>query len=80
MKMKFDVIFHDGTDGAIEIEKPPGAHPESQLTIATAFLQADNADRVAASIRRSGYTEWITRKDSAGAILTEIERRYPPAA
>jgi hypothetical protein len=48
------------------------------MTISTAFLAADKADqegRTAVAIRRSKCDLWITRKDSAGAILTEIMRR-----
>jgi hypothetical protein len=78
MKISFQVKYEDDSLGSVEFEKPAGAHPESDMTISTAFLAADKADqegRTAVAIRRSKCDLWITRKDSAGAILTEIMRR-----
>lgn len=73
MKIEFFVHYDDGSTGEIEFEKPAGAHPESELTISTAFLSADTDERTAVAIcrKRNGveYGGWTTRKQAAPMIL-----------
>jgi hypothetical protein len=80
MKIHFLVRFADGTAGRLHLEKPAGAHPESEMAIASAFLFADKGGSTASQLRRCtpegrGFGDWITRKESAPAILSELDRR-----
>ena len=76
MTLEFDVKYCDGEFDRIAFEKTPGAHPNSKRTWADAFLLADRkANQTTILIRQAGSEKWITRKDAAEAILTEIMRR-----
>ncbi len=80
MKIEFVVKFDDESLGVVRFEKPPGAHPESQACIATAFIEADKQGngKTAIAIRRKAFGawgSWITRKDSVSAILAERDKR-----
>lgn len=53
MKLNLTVFYTDGTSGIIEIEKPPGAHPESNMTMQAGVQEAEKGGKVVAKIGRS---------------------------
>ena len=53
MKVKLTVFYTDGSSGVIEIDKPPGAHPDSPLTAARGILVAERTGKRVARIGRS---------------------------
>ena len=53
MKVQLTVYYEDGSSGIIEIEKPPGAHPDSVMVTAEGLLAAEANGKRVSRIGRS---------------------------
>jgi uncharacterized protein YbbC (DUF1343 family) len=53
MKLQLATYFDDDTSGITEIEKPPGAHPDSILVVAEGLLEAEKFGKRVSRIGRS---------------------------
>lgn len=81
MKMYWQVWFDDLSKKQLFLEKPSGEHPDSRITIACVFLEADAIEKkIAVGLQRCAtnglaFGDYISRKQAAEMILDEIERR-----
>lgn len=53
MKIKYTVYYKDGSSGIVEIEKPPGAHPDSMMALKVGIKEAEFTGKTVDRIGRT---------------------------
>lgn len=78
MTITYTVYFTDGTSGTVTIERPAGAHPDSNMALAAAVLEAERTGKRVSRLGRSRYGDGMfldigfVRRDSLEGAIAEI--------